>query len=149
MSVLLFQYDDGLCLTCFSKTTTKNRAISSLCGLSCHDIGYVFIARVWSNVNSICFTGCTLVAFSMAYDFVNKDKQQFRQRSIFFCPTELRRISAWKNERFFVEKISTQKKKDARCKGINGYFLRFFFFLWKKPLLLWNQLTTNFFLGKK
>lgn len=39
-----FYFDvDGGCAFCPAE---KNRAISSLCGLSCHDIGYVFIARV-------------------------------------------------------------------------------------------------------
>lgn len=39
------------------ESNRKNWSISSLCGSSCHGIGYVFIARVCSNVNSICFIG--------------------------------------------------------------------------------------------
>lgn len=90
------------------ESNRKNWSISSLCGSSCHGIGYVFIARVCSNVNSICFIGIFFFArclnfflFTGAYDSVNKDKQQFCQRFIFFCSAWLKRISA-KNKGFFL-----------------------------------------------
>lgn len=52
------QCDDGLFIVLEERRATeKNCSISSLCGSSCHGIGYVFIARVCSNVNSICFIG--------------------------------------------------------------------------------------------
>lgn len=101
------QCDDGLFIVLEERNTIeKNWSISSLCGSSCHGIGYVFIARVCSNVNSICFIGIffarCLYFFSLYWSLRFCEQRQTTILSTFYIPLfSLVQTNFRKKERFF------------------------------------------------
>ena len=116
--------DDGFTVTYKATIETKgkrNCAISSLCGLSCHGIGYVFIVRVCLKRYQHLFRWrFSRFVHRLRFSSVHKDKQQFRQRFTLLCSVAAQTNFHTKKRKGFSPRTKLATKKITDIKRLSG-----------------------------